>query len=201
MDPDPRAPGESTSRADARPEGAPDWPAAAQFLRRRLRQLLPGSQAADVDDLVQEALIDLVRTCRHEPVRNVDALLNTLARRKAIDMIRRRDRWSALVRPMAGDDSEELDASHWRGTDPAERLSFVVLQFFDRERSACTPLARAYFEGHDWAEVAAKTGLSPAAIRKQWSRCVAHLRRTLVGDADTAWGWTDREQEQDDADR
>ena len=201
MDPDPTAPGESTSRADARPGEAPDWLAAAQFLRRRLRQLLPGAQAADVDDLVQEALIDLVRTCRHEPVRNVDALLNTLARRKAIDMIRRRDRWGALVRPLADDDSDEFDAGQWRGTDPAERLSFVVLQFFERERSACTPLARAFLAGHDWNEVAARAGVDPAAIRKQWSRCVAHLRRTLVGEAGAAWGWTQHERERDDADR
>lgn len=201
MDPDSRAPDESTSRAGARPGAAPDWRAAAQFLRRRLRQLLPGVQSADIDDLVQEALIDLVRTCRHEPVRNLEALLNTLARRKTIDLIRRRDRWGALVRPLADDDSDAFDDSRWRGTDPAERLSFVVLQFFDRERSACTPLARAFFAGHDWEEVAAQTGQSATAIRKQWSRCVAHLRRTLVGEADTAWGWTDHEQGQDDADR
>ncbi len=198
MDPDPSAPGELSPRLDAAAT-PPDWPEAARFLRARLRRLLPGCQAVDIEDLTQEALIDLVRTSRHERIRNLDALLNTLARRKAIDLVRRRDRWSALVRPLSDGDDDDSPA-RWRGTDPAERLAFVVLQFFARERSSCEPLARAFLAGHDWVQVGAALHLEGAAVRKQWSRCVAHLRRTLKGGAVASgdpWTWLNRHEGRD----
>ncbi len=199
MDPDPSATGETSARADATGT-PPDWPEAARFLRARLRRLLPGAQGVDIEDLTQEALIDLVRTSRREPIRNLDALLNTLARRKAIDLVRRRDRWSVLVRPLSQSDADAI-TERWRGTDPAERLAFVVLAFFASERSACEPLARALLAGHDWTEVAAAMNLAAAAVRKQWSRCVAHLRRTLMGGAvaseDAPWTWLTRHESRD----
>lgn len=203
MDPDSSAPGEPPARSRA--AGAPpDWPEAARFLRARLRRLLPRVEPADLEDLAQEALIDLVRTSRREPIRNLDALLNTLARRKAIDLVRRRARWNALVRPLSERDEHEASA-RWRGTDPAERLAFVVLQFFARERSACEPLARAFLAGHDWARVAGTMNLAATAIRKQWSRCVTHLRRTLLGGAvaseDAPWPWLKQDENPSDEDR
>lgn len=196
MDPDPSAPG-------APPAGTPpDWPEAERYLAARLRRLLPGVQQADLEDLTQEALIDLLRTSRREAIRNSGALLNTLARRKVIDLVRRRERWNALVRPLSDHDEDDASA-RWRGTDPAERLAFTALQFFARERSACEPLARAFLAGYGWAQVADSMGLAVTAIRQQWSRCVAHLRRTLMGGAvasgDAAWTWLGRHEDRDDA--
>jgi len=175
MDRDPPDP--TSAGADDR--AAPDWAAAAVFLRMRLRRSLPRVQAADIEDLVQEALIDLVRAHRHEPIRNLEALLVTLARRKAVDLVRRRERWRRIVQPMPEEGENGL-ADRVRDTDPAARLAFLAVQFFAREGSPCESLARAYLAGHDWSEVAASEGLAEAAVRKRWSRCVAHLRRTLA---------------------
>ncbi len=176
--------------------------AAARFLRARLRRLLPGTDGDDIEDLVQEALIDLIRTSRSERIRNLDAILTTFAKRKAIDLVRRRDRWVTVGLP----DPEAPDpraVACWRATDPAERLAFTVVRFFARERSACEPLARAFLTGHDWASVAAQMGIAEAAVRKQWSRCVEHLRRTWQGGAlmvsGSVWPWLSREL--DDAER
>lgn len=173
----------------------PDWAAASAFLCTRLRRLLPGTDRSDLDDLAQEALIDLIRTSRHEPVRNLDALLNTLAQRKATDFVRRRIRWSALVQPLPEAGELRVHTREW-GTDPAQRYSFVVLQFFARHRPACEPLAQAFLAGHDWAEVAAAFEESETAVRKQWSRCVAYLRRTMGEQAVGLWAWAAVAKEQ-----
>ncbi|MEQ1834279.1 MAG: sigma factor [Candidatus Eisenbacteria bacterium] len=202
MDSAPRDPDPQVAGAEAR--GEPDWIGAARFLRARLRRLLPGAQADDLDDMVQEALIDLIRTSRSEPIRNEDAILTTFAKRKAIDLLRRRQRWNELSLPETGEHDTRA-VERWRATDPAERLAFTVVRFFARERSACEPLARAFLTGHDWASVAHSAGSSEVAVRKQWSRCVEHLRRTWQGDAAAnpaaVWPWLGRDQERDDAGR
>ena len=58
----------------------------------------PSSQC-HIDDLVQESMVRLLRAVRREPVENIEALMTEIARRTAIDCLRRRTRWSALVRP------------------------------------------------------------------------------------------------------
>jgi len=176
----------------------PDWRGASRFLAERLRRLLPAIDPEHVQDLAQEALVDLFRTWRREPIRNVDALLNTLARRKAIDFVRRRDRWSVLLEPLP-DDGEPANRDHSTRVlgDPAERLDFVILQLLAREDPGCAGLARLYFSGHSWADVARLDGRSELAVRKQWSRCVAHLRRTLQEHPDALWRWAALRKEAD----
>jgi len=172
------------------PHGAaePDWSSAAAFLSRRLRRLLPAADPQDVADLAQEALIDLVRTHRHEPVRNLEALLNALARRKVIDHVRRRDRWRVLLEPLDEERGPALaEAVHLEHGEPLERLRFTVLELFTRDDAGCRDLAERYFAGYAWAEVAAATGRAETTVRKQWSRCVAHLRRTLGTGPERFW--------------
>ena len=155
------------------------WSEAAAFLRRRLDYELPASARPHLDDLVQESLVRLLRAVRREPVLNVEALMTEIARRAAIDCLRRNTRWSAILTV----DSSELDRaadsapSHSRLGDPVERLQFVVLEFFTVREARCQELATAYFAEQDWKAVASRSGRSHDAVRKQWSRCLEMLRQ------------------------
>ena len=167
-----------------------DWEHAAAFLARRLRRLLPHLEPAGVEDLAQEALLDLIRTSRLEPIRNLNALLNMLARRKAIDWARRRERWGALiVASPEGADAALEDPGMLRSTDPAHRLAFVALEFFSQSDAGCHELAQAFLAGRSWAEVARSSDRGEAAVRKQWSRCVALLRQALEKSPGALWNW------------
>ncbi len=154
------------------------WDQASAFVRRRLEFELPPSSRGLIDDLAQECMVKLLRFVRREPVQNLEALLTQLARRTAIDALRRRTRWSALV---SGDEDDvalaaDPKAHAGRLGDPLERLQFVVLEYFTAREARCLELAKAYFAEMDWKAVAAAQGRSHDGIRKQWSRCIELLR-------------------------
>ncbi len=168
---------------DAGPAGAANeaevrWDQASDFVRRRLAVELPPASHGLIDDLAQECLVRLLRYLRRERVQNLEALLTEVARRTAIDALRRRTRWTALVRE---DETAIETAADPRARaeslgDPLERIEFVVLEYFTARDARCRDLAVAYFDGWDWKRVAAATGRSHDGIRKQWSRCVELLR-------------------------
>jgi len=173
-----------TSESDPRPRGAASeteiqWDEAVAFLRRRLGYELPSSARTHLEDLVQESLVRLLRAVRREPVDNVEALMTEIARRTAIDCLRRNTRWSAIVTTDTTDVERVADPTTpaSRLGDPVERLQFVVLEFFTMREARCQDLATAYFAEQDWKEVAAKSGRSHDAVRKQWSRCLEMLRQ------------------------
>jgi RNA polymerase sigma factor (sigma-70 family) len=168
----PRSPGAAS-------ETEIQWDEAVAFLRRRLGYELPASARPHLDDLVQESLVRLLRAVRREPVDNLEALMTEIARRAAIDCLRRNTRWSAIL---AGDtpDLEQVADPAGAGTrlsDPVERLQFVVLEFFTVREARCQELANAYFAEQDWKVVASRSGRSHDAVRKQWSRCLEMLRQ------------------------
>ena len=104
------------------------WGEASAFVRRRLQYELPSSSHGLIDDLVQECMVRMLRFVRRERVLNLEALLTEMARRTAIDALRRRTRWSALV---TSDDEAvaALPDPHARADepgDPLERLQFVI---------------------------------------------------------------------------
>lgn len=175
-----------------------DWRKAEQFLRARLRGQVDHLQPADVNDLVQEALVRLLRAVRREPARELEALMHVIARRTAVDLIRRRQRWR-LVFQQSDETSREAAAPTRDvladAADPVDRVRFVVLEFFRSHKASCCELALAYFQTKQWNTVAAELGKTPLAIRRRWSRCVDLLRKQAAEDPSFALlvGWT-REQ-------
>lgn len=168
------------------------WDEAAAFLRRRLQYQLSASGRDAIDDLVQEALVRLLRAVRREPVENLEALMTEIARRTAIDWLRRRTRWNLIVDP-ANPSIDGVADPKGRAEelgDPVDRLSFVVVEFFGARESACRDLAIAYFERQDWKAVAEARGRSHDAIRKQWSRCLELLRAAARSDRGPLMEWS-----------
>jgi RNA polymerase sigma factor (sigma-70 family) len=167
------------------------WEEAGAFARLRLRYELPPSAHGQIEDLAQETLVRLLRAVRREPVENVEALMTEIARRTAIDWLRRRTRWSALVTeaPLADEIPDRRARPEDLG-DPLERLQFMVLEFFDARDARCRELAVAFFADQDWKVVAESQGRSHDAIRKQWSRCIELLRQAARSEQGPLGEWS-----------
>jgi DNA-directed RNA polymerase specialized sigma24 family protein len=181
-----------TEPPSAASEAEIQWDEASAFLRRRLGYEVPASSRGQIDDLVQECLVRLLRVVRREPVENLEALMTEIARRTAIDCMRRRTRWKAIVEP-EGPGFAELPDPRARADeigDPVERLHFVVLEFFTIREAPCRDLAAAFFTEQDWKAVAAARGRSHDAVRKQWSRCLGILRDAAREDPALLMEWS-----------
>lgn len=171
-----------------------DWHEAQCFLRERIAAELHRDDRDVLEDLTQQSLVRLVRAVRRAPPENLRGLMHAIARRTCIDHARARERWRLLV-TNAGDSDLDPEALSAADTDPlgdpADRLRFIVMEFFRTRRAACLELAGPYFEGLDWQAVAVRLGRSHAAVRQQWSRCVRHLRDAARQDPGWLRDWLD----------
>ena len=170
------------------------WDEACAFVRQRLQFELPPSSQGLIDDLVQECMVRMLRFVRRERVQNMEALLTEMARRTAIDALRRRTRWSALV--TSDDDAiaaaPDPNARADEPGDPLERLQFVVVEYFTQHDARCRELAVAFFAGDDWKAVALAERRSHDVIRKQWSRCLGFLRQAAHDEPGPLMDWVRR---------
>jgi DNA-directed RNA polymerase specialized sigma24 family protein len=163
-----------------------DWAQARAFLHGRLRRLLDRCDEAVVEDATQEAAVRLLRVMRREEVRNLEALMNDICRKTAIDIMRSNGRFRATFEPL---DEQAEHVAIESTADPLERLEFAVLEFFRGRQAACYDLAVAYFNDRDWEQVADTVGKSHAAVRKQWSRCLGLLRSVARRSSDPLFSW------------
>lgn len=167
------------------------WEEARSLFKRILASRLASSGPDDLEDLIQEALVRLLRAIRREPANNLEALMVEIARRTAIDYMRRRKRWS-LILERSSTLETIVDPRPFPSEavgDPATRLEFVVLEYFRSTRSSCLEIANAYFEARSWPAVAARTGIRPATVRKRWSRCLEQLRKAARSNASMLLDW------------
>jgi len=170
---------EPLSQVDSGAQAQIDWSAAGKFLRRRIQAKLSDISSADIDDIVQDALIRALRASRRERVRNIEALMNVIADRTCADFLRSRMRWRAIMGSWSAAGSKMRDRvpSAEPFGDPIERAAFMVLEYFRTRNAPCYDLATLYFGRQiKWSEIARKMGKSPGAIRQQWYRCVEALR-------------------------
>jgi RNA polymerase sigma factor (sigma-70 family) len=163
-----------------------DWNAARRFLRRRLELEVSGTERQELDDLVQEACVNLLRAVRRESARDLEGLMTVIARRTHTDFVRRRIRARRTLAPAGLDGIDAADPRSPHDDLVGElhrRLELIVLELFQRHGAGdCQALARAYFAEHDWAQVARELGMSHEAVRKRWSRCLEVPRRELAAD-------------------
>ena len=165
-----------------------DWEQVQVSLRRRLAGRLDPSEHTELDDLVQESCIRLLRVSRRERIEDIEALVSVVARRTFRDFLRRRYRherlWSVLDEEHGdvADPGEVVDSSFG---DLIDRIEFVVLEIFaSDDRQECRDLARAWFVRKNWKALAEELGLSHASVRKRWSRCLELPRKIFRGDPD-----------------
>ncbi len=147
------------------------------FFQRRMSTLARGRHRDDLEDLAMEAWIRLNRFRQHEEARNLEALMTRIARFVWIDFMRKKGR---VGEPTASLDEGELQIAApptVPGVDPQAlaMFRFAALEFFSQSAPRCHELARHYFSGLNWFQVAERLGEKRDAIAKRWQRCVERL--------------------------
>ena len=167
----------------------PEWDEVRASLRRRLVARMDRSEGTELDDLVQEGCVRLLRVLRRERVQDLEEMISVIAQRTFTDYLRRRYRNERIWEP--------LEESHGELALPPladpdfgdliDRVEFVVQELFVREsRSECAQLAQAWFSRSNWKEVADQMGAAHTLVRKRWSRCLEFVRKKLADDPDFA---------------
>lgn len=151
------------------------------FIRRRI------DDAAEAEDILQEALYELVAAARLEqPVEQVGAWLTRVARNRIIDRFRRKrpellaDR-SALSEPEGGIE-ELLPAAD--GTPETEVMRAVLLEEIETAIAALPREQREVFvaqelDGVSFRELAERTGVSINTLLSRKRYAVRTLRERL----------------------
>jgi RNA polymerase sigma factor (sigma-70 family) len=137
-----------------------------QMVLRLCRSMLP---AADAEDAWSETFLAALRAYPDlDAHANVAAWLTTIARRKSIDAIRRRDRHATPTETIA--DAGVVDDR----LDPADAdLLAVLATLTERQRLA---VVRHHVDGFPFSEVAVLLGSTPAAARRAAADGMAKLR-------------------------
>jgi DNA-directed RNA polymerase specialized sigma24 family protein len=162
-----------------------DWNEARQFIKVCLSRKIQYLDDHDREDLIQDASVRLIRAIRRQGARNLQGLMTTIAYRTAIDFIRSRRRKSGVFEPLNENNEGKVDdavESIGEPGDPQQRVQFVVLEYFRRQKGSCYDLAKAFLESRNWLNIAKELGISHQAVRARGSRCGAALRKAVVVD-------------------
>lgn len=175
----PRLPASEASEAQDelawfKSEVQPHEAALRQFLRPRV------GRAADLDDVVQESFIKVLRARSVGPIRSAKAFLFTVARNTAHNIFRKQK----IFAPVPVDELPE-----WRVLDgeqdvsravnhrlQQELLAGVVAELPDRCREI---FLRRVSDGLSYAEIARDLGVSESTVRTQMARALTKCAEAL----------------------
>jgi RNA polymerase sigma factor (sigma-70 family) len=135
--------------------------------------------AADAEDLLQVVFLELWRSReRLEPSQGVEGFVFTVARRRAIDLLRRRTPPAAdagALQGLVGEDGDLL----------AERyaVACVVRRALGTlSESQRRSLVLAYFEGRTQREIADHLGIPMGTVKARMARGMRRLAETMTRD-------------------
>jgi len=149
---------------------------------------------ADVDDLVQEAMIETWNRCQSydETKGKVLGWLVTMARRRAIDRVRRRqayDRAEERLRLHVESGAQPTDASgadeEVMTSDRAKILEQMLHTLPEAQREA---VQLAFYSGLSQREISAKTGIPLGTIKTRLELAVRKLRASVLALGAEDWG-------------
>lgn len=156
-------------------------------LRRFIRRRVPNE--ADVEDLLQEVLFELVRAHRLlMPIEFVTGWLYRVARNRITDLFRKKTPGTfsnAMQENEEGEllEAEELLPSPDAGPE-AQYMRGVLLNELERALAELPPEQREVFvahefEGRSFKEISAESGLSVNTLLSRKRYAVLHLRERL----------------------
>jgi RNA polymerase sigma-70 factor (ECF subfamily) len=140
----------------------------------------------DVDDLLQEVFLELWNRVDHYDQAKGKALgwIVTLARRRAIDRIRRRQAYARAEERLRLETEQEPQQTRHNGVeedvnaaDRAEIFQRLLATLPVAQREA---LQLAYFRGLSQREIAAKTGIPLGTIKTRLELAVRKIRTAIL---------------------
>lgn len=172
--PVPEPTGSQDDRAWFKAEVQPHEPALRHFLRKHV------SRAADVDDVVQESFIKLLRAHSLGKIHSAKAYLFTVARNTALNIFRKQKIYS----PVPVDELPE-----WRVLDGEQDVTHAVNHRFQQELlgevvAGLPARCRRIFllrvsDGLSYPEIARELGVSESTVRTQLARALARCAAAM----------------------
>lgn len=162
----------------------------ARLLRTVISHVVNNDQ--DVDDLTQEVFLEFWNQAAHyDPAKGkVLGWIVTLARRRAIDRVRRRQAYSRAAERMRTEVQPESMASESveedvMASDAGEILQRIVTHLPDAQRDA---IQLAYYQGLSQRQIAAKTGIPLGTIKTRIELAVGKVRNAILAlGGENAW--------------
>lgn len=147
-------------------------------LKAYLRSAFPGVR--DVDDVVQESYLRVWRARAQKPIRLAQAFLFTVARRIALDLVRREQR-APFVPVKEMDQLFVLDAASHSTADNEMDIQLLTAAVDSLPARCREVFILCQIEGLAQAEVARRLGISPNTVAVQSARgllrCEEFVRR------------------------
>lgn len=137
---------------------------------------------AEAEDVLQHTFIEVWRSWdRYDPERSIEAWVLAIARRRAIDALRRRRTVLPLdaVGDVAGEDGRQLADRYAR----AAQVRAALLRLPAEQREVLT---LGYFADCPQAEIADRLGVPLGTVKARTFRGLRRLAELLAGDEQTA---------------
>ena len=140
----------------------------------------------DVDDLVQEVTLEIWRQAAHYSEEKGKALgwIVTLARRRAIDRVRKKQAYYRAQERYRAEIGHEPEPTTEHGADAdaassetSEIFAKVLATLPDAQREA---LHLAFFKGMSQREIAAKTGIPLGTIKTRLELAIRKVRSAIM---------------------
>jgi DNA-directed RNA polymerase specialized sigma24 family protein len=141
-----------------------------------LARQYPRVSRDDLEDLVQQAFLLFIRYSRTHEVRFPRALLERMARCAANTFIRRGRRLVRLDEGPAEAACDRIEAPPALSCDGPELAALLLTDWLARHRPEDLPLFLLRLQFLSTPEIAARTGLTPEAVRKRFSRAFEAIR-------------------------
>ncbi len=137
----------------------------------------------DTDDLIQEIFCEVWRQAAHYSVEKGKALgwLVTLARRRAIDKLRKKQAYQRAEERLLEETKREPSQESYTGTeeatDRAEILQRIISTLPEAQSEA---LKLAFYRGMSQREIAAQTGIPLGTIKTRLELAVRKVRAAIL---------------------
>jgi RNA polymerase sigma-70 factor (ECF subfamily) len=161
------------------------------MVMRTVLGLMGGDQAL-AEDVLQETALRLWRAgARFDPaLGSEEVYVRVVARRAAVDLLRRRRELPAAWAAEAADAADAAKAMQGSGSTPAAQAQVLDADLIERAMATLTPahrevVSRAYLRDQSYTEIALGLGVPVATVRTRVFYALRALRRAMSGEGDT----------------